>query len=371
MVEYLSISKFIFFVSLTRGLLDSVLDRLFRSSRNLKARKKNNFGEHVETDAGPMASLSDPVTSGQYSVRIRVHTSQDSIGSIEKSINFENDGLNISVTALGAESLKDTTKFSVCAKSFESRSSAEKFSQILARAISLNGVINQFGFDLGKNRPVSRVTDYGLAQLSEANGVRVLNDVHGILVYEELPTPKKFVSGQVSLVVARDERRFRSGLDRALALSEKLTAKQILAIDLYNTSFFEAFPVSRFLTLITVVECLAQTELLENEICKVISALEGTVATSQLNGSDMNYLKNRVSALKYESISRACNKLVSQLLGPAEVRNFKRWYGIRSRLVHNGTQDSNVSQELLGLQDTAGRLILAHIECSGTANGVG
>ncbi len=277
-----------------------------------------------------------------YSVRLRAHTSGDLINSAEAKIEFLLEDQIVVLKSIDKEPLNQSTSLILLAQGFGSEEEAQKFGGLLANAIGLAGVHSGFGFDLGKDRPSTTFTEYGLATLSDEQSRPVLNDRHGILVYKESSFAPIFASASLNAVVARDVEHFRTALGDSFCLARSLTPKQLLAIEIYNASFFEAFPKSRFLSLITVVECLADDLESTNTIKAVVDHLIATVKISYLTREEMDPLIQRLHQLKIESIGKTCKRYVTELLGADQARDFKDWYGIRSKLVHEGTSDYEI-----------------------------
>lgn len=296
-----------------------------------------------------------------YSVRLRVHTSGDVINSVETKMEFLLADQIVVLKSIDKKPLNQSNRLTLLAQGFGSEEEAQKFGGLLANAISLAGVHSGFGFDLGKDRPATTFTEYGLSVLSEEQGRMVLNDRHGILVYKESSVAPLFVSGQFDALVGRDVENFRTSLGGSFSLARSLTQKQLLAIEIYNASFFEVFPKSRFLSLITVVECLADEQDSPDGVRIVVDHLVKKVKECYLFRHEMDPLIQRLLGLKKKSMRQAYKKYVTELLGADQAKDFDYWYGIRSKLVHDGTSDCEIGDLVPKVVAFVKLLILAEV----------
>lgn len=125
--------------------------------------------------------------------------------------------------------------------------------------------------------------------------------------------------------------------------SLRLTPKQIIAIQLYNSTAFNVADESRFISMISAVEALIDSTVLEppdivmglNELAKGIETLAVTKATKER-------LSQKLEKAKELSIAKGGKHLVSSLLpdqtyeGKSASKTFERLYSVRSKLVHDG-----------------------------------
>jgi hypothetical protein len=138
----------------------------------------------------------------------------------------------------------------VVATGYRSEDEALRHGQDLMRALQIIGTRLHIGIDPGKDQLVENALKEG-----EQNFIR---DVHGLCVYEEnLPVRVISVSGSFILGTGADT--FIQELTNTYIENPKLSEKQVLALELYNSSHFELSLRARFLTLVTVVEPIFRT----------------------------------------------------------------------------------------------------------------
>jgi hypothetical protein len=199
------------------------------------------------------------------------------------------------------------------------------------------------GVDLGDDKVHGGVSDYLKEKVLEEDGVRALNEPHGLMVYEEdphHPTPFFSASGnlQVGRQVAAFEEHFVEALNRDLGPSEK----ESLAFELYGLSYFEATPRARFLTLISAVETIMEFKPRSTQVLEHVENLVEATKSSGLPRSEIDSILGSLSWLRQESISKAGKTFTEELLGSQEyggksAKNFFQYcYNIRSELMHHG-----------------------------------
>lgn len=175
----------------------------------------------------------------------------------------------------------------------------------------------------------------------------VPESLDGLIVYPQHARIEKVtveVSGKGGPLGERFEKVFNS----AIQLTDNLNPRLDLAFELYNTHRFETSIRSRYLQLVSVIECLATPQ---RESTIVIEQLETLIETTEqrinsLAGApsdDLKRLVRRLGNLKRESISDACRNLIRRSLDDDAADSFSRFYGIRSKLSHQGDARSQAS----------------------------
>ncbi len=195
------------------------------------------------------------------------------------------------------------------------------------------------GADFGDRAPMSVVTSAGLEMLQKRTGVRVLNDFHGLMTFENEP-PMKFVSVHANGVVTKNRQRFVKAVGLALDYDYNLSDEEYLAFDLFGTAFFQKSVDARLLMLMMAVEALLepalQPQLVQEHVEELIHL---TKKCSTLSQSEIDSLIGRLQDLRKESIGQAGQKLANRLGnrkydGQQPSDFFTRCYNLRSKLVH-------------------------------------
>lgn len=166
---------------------------------------------------------------------------------------------------------------------FPSREEAVSAGRSAKNAIRWCSALMRVGLDLGDDRIHGGTSNYLKRKIMEERGVRVLNEPHGLMVYEEdeqHPTRFSSASGslQVGKPVAAFEESFLEAIDRNLRPSEK----RILAFERYGLSHFEASPRARFLTLISAVETIIEYKPRSAEVLEHVTNLVEATKSSEL-----------------------------------------------------------------------------------------
>lgn len=114
------------------------------------------------------------------------------------------------------------------------------------------------GADFGDRAPTGALTDHGRKWMQEQFGVaRVLDNVHGTLVYECEPTPR-FVGMSATPIVGRNVGHFIAAMSEAVERDVVMSGRDQVAYDLYGASFGEVPTDARFLMLMMAVETMIE-----------------------------------------------------------------------------------------------------------------
>lgn len=236
--------------------------------------------------------------------------------------------------------IKDSEALVFESEGWPSQEAAAQAAERYVPALALTLVKLRVGADFGRRAPKSVVTPAGLAMFEKCSGSRVLNDVHGLMVYESEPRPRfAKVSGTLSRGV--DQRHFEQVFSRAVERAPRATEREKLALDLFNASFFQQCPDSRFLVLVMAIEALLDPPARGGEaLAHVESMIAGTRECGSLSDDQKQSLLGSLEWLKYESIRQTGRELASSVLGGRKYMDkeapafFLYCYDLRSRLVH-------------------------------------
>lgn len=187
--------------------------------------------------------------------------------------------------------------------------------------------------------------------LEQETGRRVLNDTHGLMVYETEPKAMFAGAGNPDFIRGVPEDRFTRVVRAAFTDPEPLTPEERLAADLFGVSFFQDNADSRFLLLMIAYEALLDPPQRPQEAVQLVDSFIATARESLLEDSDKASLIGSLEWLRNESINRTGRRLAQQRLGdrmyadsePADF--FSHCYGLRSKLVH-GSQPAPTRNEI-------------------------
>ena len=265
-------------------------------------------------------------------------------------IQSDADELTLTDEANGAESVRlrprnrdvgfgDADDLVLAGEADEGEEAAEEAAgRWVARLQSAFARLN-IGADFGGRAPTGVFTDAGLRWLEEMTGEgRVLNDVHGIMVFESEPLPK-FASTGVTAVVGKPGDRVVEMVQAAARLNIAMTERERLAYDLYSASFSESSADARFVTLMTAAETLIEPQPRSEAVAAHVRELVSATQTSSLRREEVESVVGSLRWLYNESVGQAGRRL-AQSLGDRRYadeepqRFFTRCYDLRSKLVH-------------------------------------
>jgi len=240
------------------------------------------------------------------------------------------------------KSIKDCESPAVIGKLFTSEDEAMLAAQQSKRALLYWSIKQRVGIDFGDGKQRSIVTKAGLSYFEKQWGCPVRNDIHGIDIYEHVEE-LRFVRSSAKPRVGKHLPRLVDTFQHEFAGKRHFTEKQLLASEIYASSFFDVSPRSRFITLITAVEALSERVKRSDNIDALVEELKAKAKKVILDDDTRNSIMGRLGDLKYQSIGEAGRTLVGRLL-PAELHNrcssvdfFTKSYNLRSDILHLGT----------------------------------
>lgn len=266
------------------------------------------------------------------------------------------------------DSLQNINKLVIAGSGFSTKEEAFTYGRKVKNALILCGSTLKMGIDAGKDNLISGA-GLSIREKAEISGIRLLNEIHGLSVFPEdmriCP-----ISVSADLTVGKPVEIFISKFVDAYQVNPKFNEKQLLAFELYTLSHFESSLRARFLTLISVIECLVVHESRPEGIIKYLSSLinltkatlddknsivtvlnntkdtlnskdavvylETIIELTERQTSEVETLVGGLSNLQKESITNSCKNLVKQYLGEEKAKFFKKCYKIRGALTHSG-----------------------------------
>ena len=238
------------------------------------------------------------------------------------------------------EPIKDSNHLIFKSEGWASEEDAAIAAAKYSDALKLSLARLRIGADFGTRQPKSGFTHAGLEMLEAKTGRRVMNDTLGIIVFESELQPL-FVSAQADILIGVPQDRFERVLSYAIYHPRPLTDRERLSLDLFNASFFQKSPESRFIMLVMAVEALLE---LAPRPPKAKAHVETLIRTTQesdsLSDEERNSLLGSLKWLLDESINQAGRRLAESRLGVRVYAKksapsfFSYCYDLRSRLVH-------------------------------------
>ncbi len=195
------------------------------------------------------------------------------------------------------------------------------------------------GADFGQRTPKGFYTDRGLVMLEQQVGQRVLNSVHGLMVFKTEPKPR-FALMNASPLRGVNPGAFQSAFSAAVAAKPVISEREAVAFSLFNASFFRQSADSRFLLLMMATEALLDLRPRSDVTRAHVESLIAQTNAAALPADELASLIGSLKWLANESISQAGRSLSNTRLGERKYMGksaskfFTCCYGLRSALVH-------------------------------------
>jgi hypothetical protein len=258
------------------------------------------------------------------------------------------DGVDVTMKPSdGAATLSAARRIVVVGRAFDDEDAAiyagQRWRGWVEAAFSALRVAVDFGDRAGKGF----VTNIGLEMASDAleGHPPTLNDEHGLMVYNDEPTPIFFHSGPATATRAPEGPAVVRTVREAMQRNIERTEEEHVAYDLFSASFNTAGVVdARFVMLMMAVEAILVQEDRSPDAIALVEQLRATVEASSLPQGEKDSLLAGMAYLHQESISKSGRRLAKKLgdrrymwgYDPEEkpVEFFQECYTMRSGLVH-------------------------------------
>ena len=301
------------------------------------------------------------------------------------TLNWEERTMNIylpskqktyTLAAFSGESIEESQWLLIKddGEGFSTEKEAVEAGRNVKNAIMWCSANTRTGVDVGDDKTRGGITKYGIDQLRRECGIRPLNAVHGLQVYEEDPClPTRFISTSAYASVRKSVQNYEQYFRRAVDMSLELTEKETLAFELYGLSHFESSSRARLLTLTTVVEIISENQPRSVKTMEHVEKLITITSDSSLPKPEIQSLQGSLTKLKQESISKTARDLVERFLGAGQYAGrpakkfFRDCYAARSSLVHDGKLRGNIVDlrtDVLELDRLVADLLVASVEHS-------
>ncbi len=237
--------------------------------------------------------------------------------------------------------IKECASPAIIGEQYSTESKAMAAAEKSKRALLYWAVAHRVGIDFGDGKQRSYATKEGISYFQQKYGCTVRNDIHGIDVYEHIK-PLKFVSVNVHPQLGKHAPSLVNVFQHEYSKNRRFTQKQLLACEIYTSSFFDISPRSRFITLVTAIEALLKRTKRATAVQDLIDSWLLTAGQAIINEPEKASLKGSLKDLRRQSIGQAGCVLAQRLLpcelfdGKSSADFFKYCYKLRSQLVHNG-----------------------------------
>lgn len=278
-----------------------------------------------------------------YSFRIRVNrcpTATIQSDEISIAVSTNDEQISVSLRSSNEKPLEESEHYVLVGSGYSTKESANTDGIRYQYALMIALAISRIGVDFGIRAAKSSFTRYGLQWMEGRSGVRVLNNVHGLMVYETEPPPRFMAVSATPMICANCD-SFVNNLHRAIKAQPLLSERELISFSLFNASFFQPTSDTRFILLVMAIEALIEPKSrTENAVALVDSLIEQT-KSSNCEQNEKNSVIGSLNWLRKESINRAGKRLVAERLGSEQKYEelsppdfFGKCYKLRSDLVH-------------------------------------
>lgn len=188
-----------------------------------------------------------------YSFRIRFTRSPSDTVNIESSaLEFLPPDTENPIVLCSYDSkikIKESQDLVLKSSGWSSEQEAVRAGKRYQDALMLTLARLRVGADFGNRAPKAGFYQAGLAMLERQFNQRVVNDIHGVMVYETEPQPRFARLGTPTLIRGTPCERFKKVFSHAIDHPRSLSDRELLSLDLFNASFFELSADTRFLSL--------------------------------------------------------------------------------------------------------------------------
>lgn len=267
--------------------------------------------------------------------------------------------------------IKEHARAAVRGGPYDSEQEAHDAAKRSKKALLFWAVEQRAGIDFGDGRQRSLATNAGLQMLEEQHGMPFRNDVDGIDVFEPLQN-LCFVHSSVAVQVGKYPSTLVTTFGREYAKKRHATEKQILACEIYASSFLDISQRSRFITLVTAVEALLEPAMRPDSAQSLVDELVGKTQEATIDKAIRDSIRGSLEWLRRESIGQAGRALADSLLpgklyhGKQASAFFYQCYDLRSSILHRGAagDDIDVMQLASTMEEFVANLLIASLSAT-------
>lgn len=283
------------------------------------------------------------MTTYNFRIRFNIHESYR-IESDEEEFELlaSKTGERIKLcSSVNGEPIKNHASAIVQGGLYGSENQARDAAERAKRALLYWSIEQRLGIDFGDGKQRSGFTKAGLAKLQEQYGAPIRNDILGIDIYEYVEN-MLFAKINAKAKVGKNPNTLIETFHRKYLKDWQLTEKQVVASEIYLSSFFDVSARSRFITLVTAVEALLKPLERNDEVQRLVAEFEATTRRSTIDKSTKDSIIGSLQWLRCQSIGQAGRELARRLIpnelfdGQSSADFFTHCYDFRSQILHHG-----------------------------------
>jgi len=264
--------------------------------------------------------------------------------------------------------LEKASRAAIIGGPFTSADQAHEVGEQAKRSVLFWAVEQRVGVDFGDGKQRSHLTADGMRAFEEQYGRPIRLDRHGIDVYETRDN-LGFLNIGFEAGIQKNPQAFVDTFQREFPAKRHITEKQMLASEIYASSFFDVSQRSRFITLVTAVEALLDSSKRDEDVQTLVDEFVHLTKESGIDCSIRKSICGSLNWIRYESIGRTGRTLVNQLLpgqayaGMPASQFFAKAYSLRSTIVHTGAPEDGVDMLEMAnaMEEFVARLVLASL----------
>lgn len=236
--------------------------------------------------------------------------------------------------------IKDASTLVLESSKYKTIEEAKKAGEAVKDALALALASLKIGADLGFKPSGGVITNEGIKHFEAQTQRRVLQGGLGLKAYETEPTPI-FIEHSVELKVSSPISKFAEVLNYAIEHPRIISEQEKVALQLFNTSFFEDAIEARFLSLVMAIEVLLEfqprSEIVQTHVNDLIKFTENN---ESIEKSQKDSLLSSLKWLLNESINQAGRRMANDKLNGKLYNNmapskfFSHCYDLRCKVVH-------------------------------------
>ena len=258
----------------------------------------------------------------------------------DNTIKLHAQGFSVELTGESEKAIKDSKNFIIKGSGFATEKDAIEAGKKIRDTLIMTFVECKIGADFGDDSKKTFVFDSFVKKVSEEQGVQLLGNVNGLMVY---PTNDKTriisISGTLGKQISND--KFVSAFELISLTGYSLGIKEQISYSLFSNSFFTSNGYARLLFLVMAIEVLLEPAPRSQEAIDLITSFMEEVKSSKiLHDNDIKSLVGGLSNLLNESIGQSARKLIESKLndknysGLTANQLFQNCYNLRSSIVH-------------------------------------
>lgn len=251
---------------------------------------------------------------------------------------------------------------------FNTREEAQLCGSHLMNVFRMYSIRSKFGLNLGNNNINGGFTDYFRDLIYKETGQIILNEIDGLMVYEDKPNIK-VASFSANAVLTKDIGPLIEEVEKFHDNYINLSDNLLYAIEFYNLTHFNPSTRVKFLLYVITIETLIKAKDRREDVINHVNTLIAlTRDNKSLQDDEIQSLISSLGYLRMKSISESGRNLVNFYLGEKSYygkrasKFFTDCYNIRSKLVHYGKWDNEYESISNELGNMVNDLLLTIIE---------